>query len=98
MKQQNKYLVMFVVSWLFALAMAFLSDLYHPILIGWFLGCALAYYAVVGYVDSRHGENSSEMIDRFGALWGLRRRFLGLEHDSAYKRRITKKVCDRSGQ
>ncbi|QDH45827.1 hypothetical protein PSKM_gp70 [Pantoea phage vB_PagM_PSKM] len=92
MKQQNKYLIAYTVSLAVSLSGALLSDHHIVWLSVWLVGCGFVWASVRGYVDSRYGDNPSYMIDRYGAMMGLKRRFYGLEYDSAYQRRITRQV------
>lgn len=100
MKQQNKYLALAIPSILTAAGGAFAcyvteqSNVFGVAMFVWAVGCVCAIACLRGFADCQNCRNKSYMIDRYGALWGLRRRFLGLEYDSVYQRRITNTACN----
>lgn len=98
MKQQNKYLALAVPSVALAGAASVAcyvtehSKIFGVAMFVWAVGCVCAIACAHGFADCANRRSESKMLDSYGAILGLKRRFFGLEYDSAYLGRITSKV------
>lgn len=94
MKQQNKYLALAIPSLIIAGASSFAcyvtaeSSVFGVAMFTWAAGCALSMICIHGFADSQQSAISSHTLDLWGQIFGLKRKYFGLEFDSAFKRRL----------